>query len=229
MKTLLVIVAAVLLLGTVFYSKWHDQDKAEVQSVHRPEISGPTVGDLQSTAGESAGPLSQHPSTTIDEHDIRNINGEAPIVQAAAQPKSKPNDVRLSDYSAPVEFESEQMRQLIEDYKGGPNGNSALRYHRSLESQAKDPSWSYQTELEIGDATLSKVSTGVVNVANVECRTSLCEVQLTRPLYSQTSELAGAIEDIRAFAEAKGYKIVMTATSDSIQDNTAVAVVMIER
>jgi hypothetical protein len=69
-------------------------------------------------------------------------------------------------------------KQFAEAEKAGFK-NAMAEQHAVLEREARDDSWAYPMEAEIQNSMLADVSAGNFKMDHLECRASMCEVQLS--------------------------------------------------
>ena len=69
--------------------------------------------------------------------------------------------------------------------------------HRQLENEAKDPVRAAQLEYEIRTYLQVQAANGAYNVGPVECRTTLCEVQVTATSREARDEWSKVLADLR--------------------------------
>src|SRR5581483_5440961 len=84
--------------------------------------------------------------------------------------------------------------------------------HRQLESETADSTWSVGMESELRDYLLQHLDPSKVSFQNVECRSSLCEIQLitSSPGLRETLEQMTA-RDWWATYDLKGKPFIVTA------------------
>ncbi len=127
-------------------------------------------------------PAEQRPVTRAPEHDPRASREDpqpiatfTPSDTVVLQPAMPDATITSTpgDPSAAISFN-------IENAPPGyvPGSGTSVVHHEFL-SEARDDSWAYLREAEIENALLAETSTGKFRKDRIECRTTICEVELS--------------------------------------------------
>jgi hypothetical protein len=136
-------------------------------------------------------PAEQRP-VTAPEHDPRASREDPPPIATftpsdtvVLQPAMPPATITStpSDPSAAI---SSNIENAPPGYVRG-SGTSVVHHEFLLE--ARDDSWAYLREAEIENALLAETSTGKFHKDRIECRTTMCEVDLSARGETQVAAL----------------------------------------
>lgn len=118
----------------------------------------------------------------ISEGLREEATGRAPINEPApeaaqAQDPVLPTQSPVSSRSTPVPA-TEQHRALLDEYADAdPEATAPSNNRRELEAEPRDHEWSYFMEQSIGQYLAGHPESIYFDVAGIECRSSICEIQ----------------------------------------------------
>jgi hypothetical protein len=133
---------------------------------------------VQPQAGISA---EQPPATRPPEHDL-SASREDPQPMATFTPSDtvvlQPAMPRATIRSTPGD-PSAAISPNIENAPSASVPRSDTPVHDAFLREARDDSWAYLREAEIENALVAEISTGKFRKDRIECRTTMCEVDLS--------------------------------------------------
>jgi hypothetical protein len=136
-------------------------------------------------------PAEQRPVTRAPEHDPRASREDpqpiatfTPSDTVVLQPAMPPATITSTprDPSAAISSNVENAPPGFVPGSGTPEHHEFLR-------EARDDSWAYLREAEIENALLAETSTGKFRKDRIECRTTMCEVNLSARGETQVAAL----------------------------------------
>ena len=100
--------------------------------------------------------------------------------------------------------------------------------HAALERETRDDSWSYQMEAELQNSMVADTSMGNFKLEHLECRSTMCEMQLSANGEQQTAALRKWQDGLHTGPPA-GSQLMMTSASVITEDNASTALIILKK
>lgn len=118
-------------------------------------------------------------SRTQQDHALRNAGSNAVLSNPKEEePTSRrPDSARLPILVA--DSVANLLKNRAESPTGAPRSGNIGKLHETMESEDRDPNWAYAMEDEIRRFISSGISTPDAVINLIECRATMCEIQVT--------------------------------------------------
>ncbi len=118
-------------------------------------------------------------------------------------------------------------KQFAEAEKAGFR-NPLAEQHAALERETRDDSWAYQVEAELQNSTVPDTSMGNFKLEHLECRATLCEMQLSARGEQQSAALRRWQDGLHTGPPA-GSQLLLTSASLITENDASNALLILKK
>jgi hypothetical protein len=166
------------------------------------------------TAGSSPAPA-QIPAASVV--PVRPVAAMTQGVAAAEAPAGGP----------PIDPGPVFAKQFAEAEKAGFR-NPLAEQHAALERETRDDSWAYQMEAELQNSMVADTSMGNFKLEHLECRSTLCEMQLSANGEQQSAALRKWQDGLHT-GPPPGLQLMLTSASVITENDASNALIILTK